>query len=158
MTALQRVQLLGSLVGRGLWLVASRHYLSIVSAGVLAVLAVLVLTSDSFESRDPGPGDGSTVQRNEAGPAVPAQPRPRRPMVLFYVVNDTAQRDELAAALDADRFAYAGDTPPPEYVFYLIAGTREEESAAIDRLNFEELLARQSNVDMRVIDLRGRFD
>jgi hypothetical protein len=154
MPLIRRARHLGSLIGRAAWVVASRQYLSLVSAGVLAVLALLVMTSDSFESRDSSPRDSAA--RDDA-PSPLWDPRPPRPQVLFYVVNDAAQRDEIAAAVNADREAFAAGADP-DYILYLIAGTKEEEAQTIARLNFEETAARQSGVDMRVIDLRGRFD
>jgi hypothetical protein len=155
---LRRVRLLGSWGGRVAWIVASRHYLSVVSAGVLAVLTVLVLTSDSFEDRNSGPGERSGVVRDQTRSGFASQPRAPRPVVLFYLVNDAAQRDELSAAVDADRSAVVADSARPDYIFYLIAGTKEEEVSTIERLNFEELLARTGGVEMRVIDVRDRFD
>jgi hypothetical protein len=155
MALLRRFRHLGSWLGRAFWLVVSRQYLSLVSAGILIVFAILAMTSDSFVSRDSSPGP--SVARNSAAAPIWG-PRPARPKVLFYVVNDAAQRDEIVAAMHADRLAFADGVTPADYVFYLIAGTKQEESETIDRLNFEELLARQGGVDMRVIDLRGRFD
>jgi hypothetical protein len=140
--------------GSAAWLVVSRHYLSLISAGVLILLAFLVLTSDSFESRDTGSETSAADERT----LVPPTPPPHRPSVLFYVVNDAAQRDELIDAVHADRFAFAEGNQPIDYIGYVIAGTKEEEELAIARLNFEETAARQGGVDFRVIDLRGRFD
>jgi hypothetical protein len=155
MTLLRHIRHFGSSVGRALWLVASRQYLSLGSAGVLIGLAILVMTSDSFESRRSSSSPSSA--RNSA--AAPLwEPRPPRPKVLFYVVNDATQRDEIAAAVESDHYAFASGTEPSDYVIYLIAGTKQEEAQTIARLNFEETAARQSGVDMRVIDLRGRFD
>jgi hypothetical protein len=141
-------------LGRAAWFVLSRQYFTLITAAVLIVLAFLVLTSDSFESRDARP---ATSAARNVTPTTPT-PRPHRPSVLFYVVNDAAQRDELIDAVHADRFAFAENNQPIDYIVYLIAGTREQEAQVIARLNFEETAARQSNVDMRVIDLRGRFD
>ena len=157
MTVLQRVRHAGSLAGGAVWIVLSRHYFSLVSAGVLAAIVVLVLTSDSFETGG-GPGERSAVTRAEPGSGFADKPRVRRPVVLFYLVNNVAQRDELAAAVDSDRFAVVADSSRADYIIYLIAGTKEEEVMTIERLNFEELLARQGGVEMRVIDARGRFD
>ena len=157
MTVLQRVRHAGSLAGGAVWIVLSRHYFSLVSAGVLAAIVVLVLSSDSFETGG-GPGERSAVTRAEPGSGFADKPRVRRPVVLFYLVNDPAQRDELAAAVHADRSAIVSDSSRPDYIIYLIAGTKEEEVMTIERLNFEELLARQGGVEMRVIDARGRFD
>jgi len=156
-TVLQRIRHAGSVAGGVAWEVASRHCFSLISAGVLAVLVVLVLTNDSFESRDSGPGERSAVTRDEPGSGFASKPRVRRPVVLFYLVNDVAQRDELAAAVHADRSAIVSDSSRPDYIFYLIAGTKEEEVMTIERLNFEELLAQQGGVEMRVIDARGRL-
>jgi len=134
------------------------HYLSLVSAAVLSVLAFLVLTSDSFESREPGRSTATRSVQNESDAALAAQPRPRRPTVLFYVVEDGEQRDAIADAVASDRFAFDRGTPPVDYIVYLIAGTKDEEAQTIERLNFEEWAAQQGGVDMRVIDVRGRFD
>lgn len=155
MTLLRRIQTLGSSIGRAVWLIASRQYLSLLSAGVLALLAILVMTSDSFESRSSSSRQSAASDHAPSPPL--SQPRLPRPSVLFYVVNDAAQRDEIAAAVHDDRDALAIGAEP-DYILYLIAGTKEEESRTIARLNFEETAARQSGVDMRVIDLRGRFD
>jgi hypothetical protein len=154
MALLRRLRHLGSLIGRAFWLVASRQYLSLVSAGVLIVLAIIVMTSESFESRDSGPNPSAV--RDRLAPVW--EPSPPRPKVLFYVVNDAAQRDEIAAAVESDHYAFASGAEPSDFVIYLIAGTKQEEAQTIARLNFEETAARQSGVDMRVIDLRGRFD
>jgi hypothetical protein len=154
MDFLRRLRHLGSLLSRAFWLVASRQYLSLISAAVLIVLAILVLTSDSFESRDSGPDPSAVRDR----PAPAWEPSPPRPKVLFYVVNDVAQRDEIATAVESDHYAFASGAEPSDFVIYLIAGTKQEEAQTIARLNFEETAARQSGVDMRVIDLRGRFD
>jgi len=155
MALLRRIRHFGYLVWRVFWLIASRQYLSLVSAGVLIVLAILVMTSDSFESRDSSPSP--SVARTSAAGSVWG-PRPPRPSVLFYVVNDATQRDEIAEAVESDHYAFASGNEPIDYVIYLIAGTKQEEAQTIARLNFEETAARQSGVDMRVIDLRGRFD
>jgi hypothetical protein len=139
---------------RGLRLLR-QHYLTLVSASVLAALAVIVLTSDSFESRDAGSTPKTAAVDEAASPIVPP---PHRPIVLFYVVNDAAQRDEIAAAVHADRDAFGAGGPPIDTIVYLIAGTKQEESRTIERLNFEEIAAELSGVEMRVIDVRGRFD
>jgi len=157
MPSARRLRHLGSLAWRSLWFVGSRQYLSLVSAAVLIVLAGLVLTSDSFESRDVSP-EARNRSRNENTSTASFAPRPARLSVLFYVVNDEAQRDDIAGALHSDRSAFDAGVAPTDYVIYLIAGTKEEEARAIARLNFEETAARAGNVDMRVIDLRGRFD
>ncbi len=154
MTALRCFRHVGLLIGRAAWLVVSRQYLSLISAGILAALAVLVMTSDSFKSHDTVP-HASVAPDGEASLWGPRAPRPS---VLFYVVNDEAQRGEISAAVESDHYAFASGAEPSDYVIYLIAGTKQEEAQTIARLNFEETAARQSGVDMRVIDLRGRFD
>lgn len=156
--ALRRTRHFGLLTGRAAWHVASRHYFSLLSAAVLGVLAFLVLTSDSFESQEPAGRRDATSTQNKSDAALALQPRPRRPSILFYVVQDDRQRDAIAAAVSSDRFAFTGGTPPVDYIVYLVAGTQEEEARTIDRLNFEEWAAQQNGVDMRVIDVRGRFD
>jgi hypothetical protein len=140
-------------LGRGIWLAIGRQPLTIVSAIVLVALAGLVLTSDSFESRKE-----ETDSASERPLLIPDTTPTHRPSVLFYVVNDAAQRDEIAAAIQADRMAFADGGSPNDLIVYLLAGTKEEEARTIARLNFEEAAARDSKVDMRVIDLRGRFD
>jgi hypothetical protein len=135
-----------------------RHYLSLISAAVLSLLAFLVVTGNSFESRQPAqPAPVRSVQ-NESDAAPAIQPHPRRTSVLFYLVEDARQRDVIADAVASDRFAFESGTPPVDQIIYLIAGTKEEEARTIDRLNFEEWAAQQSRVDMRVIDVRGRTD
>ena len=142
-------------LGRGIWLAIGRQPLTIVSAIVLVVLAVLVLTSDSFESREPQPETNLTGRESIREVFQRAE---QRPSVLFYVVNDEAQRNEIASAIQADRSSFADGASPNDIIVYLLAGTKEEEERTIARLNFEEAAARENHVDMRVIDLRGRFD
>lgn len=142
---------IAGLLGHVAWQIVRRHFFTLSSALVLAVLTFLVLSSDSFESKSESTPTGD----REA--AVEVVPRPIRPKVLFYIVEDGAQRDALASAVQADRFAIDGP-PPADYVVYLLAGTPAEEAQTIARLNFEEFAAQQSRVDMRVIDVRPRED
>lgn len=157
MTVLQPIRRFLLATVRAGWAVGSRHYLSFVSAAVLAGVAFLIFTSDSFESGAPS-GQSELSATAGDGSSTNSTPRPRRPIVLFYLVNDDMQRDEIAAAANADRFSYLNGTPPVDYIIYLVAGTPEEESRTIERLNFEELAARQSGIEMRVIDVRGEDD
>jgi hypothetical protein len=143
-----------SLTSRVAWQIGTKHYLSIASAVVLAVLAFLVMSSDSFETGKPS---AARPAQEESDVTSAFRPRPPRAKVLFYIVEDRTQRDELASAVHADRLAFDG-APPVDYIVYLLAGTPQEEAQTIARLNFEELAAQQGGVEMRVIDVRPRDD
>jgi hypothetical protein len=131
------------------------HYFTLTSAAIIAVLFALVMTSDSFGSRKGNSGD----VRPPVAPAeqVVAFKAPRR-SVLFYVVEDQQQLNSLSDAFAADQAARADGPFAVDLVVFLLAGTQEQESAAIARLNFEASLVQGGNVDMKVVDVRGRFD
>jgi len=131
-----------------------QHYFTLISVAVLATLFALVMTSDSFVSRK----DRALQARPPAAPADQvAVFKPPRRSVLFYVVEDQQQLDRLSDAFAGDQAARADGPFAVDLVVFLLAGTQEQESAAIARLNFEALLIQGSNVDMKVVDVRGRF-
>ena len=140
------------IAGRAL-LILRTHYFTLTSAAIIAVLFALVMTSDSFVSRK----DSLNHARPPAAPGEPAAFKPPRRSVLFYVVEDQQQLDSLSDAFAGDQAARADGPFAVDLVVFLLAGTQEQESAAIARLNFEALLIQGSNVDMKVVDVRGRF-
>ncbi len=137
------------------WGLLRQHYVTLGSVAVIGVLFALIMTSDSFVSRK----DRQLSQRpSTSDSAAPSRPPAQRYSLLFYVVNDQEQLRAISEAFAGDREARAGGPYEVDHVVYLIAGTEEEESATIARLNFEAILVQGSNIDMRVVDMRGRFE
>jgi hypothetical protein len=149
--AVVRLQQLGSHAALLAWRVTSQHYLTLASLVVIGVLFALVMSSDSFVSRK----DRPATQRASASEE-PAPPR-QRPFVLFYVVQDQAQLQAMSEAFADDQQARAGGPFRVDHVVFLIGGTAEEESAAISRINFETQLVQGTNIDLKVVDVRGRW-
>jgi hypothetical protein len=135
---------------RAAWRFLRQQYLSFASLAIIGGLFALVMTSDSFTTGDRPPPVQAVSQ---AGPRPPQQ----RFVVQFFVVRDEEQLRTLSTAVGDDQGGRAELRPNIDHVVYLLAGTEEEEAAAIRRLNFESQLAQESNVDLRVIDVRGRF-
>lgn len=149
-----RLRVLGRRARRAAWRLLKQHYVTLGSVAIISVLFALVMTSDSFVSQEgagarqrPATADG----RSAFG--TPAQ----RYLVLFFVVQDQQQLTSMSQAFGDDQGARAGGPLAVDHVVYLIAGTEKEESDTIARLNFEALLVQGSNVDMKVVDVRGRF-
>ena len=149
-----RLRVLGRRTRRLAWGLAKQHYVTLGSAVVISVLFMLVMTSDSFVSREDRAGRQPPATSNDA---TALWPTVQRHSVLFYVVQDQKQLMTISEAFADDLEARAAGPFPVDRVVYLIAGTDEEEAATIARLNFEALLVQGANVDMKVVDMRGRF-
>jgi hypothetical protein len=145
--------------------IARRHYVSLVSAAVLAVAATVALTSASFElpstegGAAPPPAQEQALQLPAAAPtatptATAASTRlPRQ--VLVYLVSDRAEGDRLI--LTHNRLVWDNVIVEPfqdVIVRYLIAGTPETEATAIGSLNYFIEIAQLHDDDLRIIDLR----
>jgi hypothetical protein len=137
---------------------------SLVSAVVLAVAGMVAVTHTGFQpSADPvraGALAGASplaVAQTTIRSNPPASRRPRRLAVVYFVLTEKQGADLLAThgALVRDSVFLEGGDPArfPE-VHYLVAGTREEESLAIQRFNVYVELASQQRIDLQVIDLR----
>lgn len=144
-----RLQQLGSRAVLLAWQITRQHYLTLASLAVIGVLFAMVMSSDSFVSRK----DRPAAQRASEEPARPRQ----RPFVLFYVVQDQAQLQAMSEAFADDQQARAGGPFRVDHVVFLIGGTAEEESAAISRINFETQLVQGTNIDLKIVDVRGRY-
>ena len=84
---------------------ALRHHdLSLGSAAVIGALFMLVMTSDSFVSRETNAGLAPAASR----PAASSQPVRQRPSVVFFVVQDQAQLRAISSAFADDQEARAG--------------------------------------------------
>jgi hypothetical protein len=142
------------MLGRRARRTLGRQYLTLASVAVIGALFVTVMTSDSFVSRD-SVTEGLTSA--QAAPP-PLKTTPPRHTVLFYVVNDQKQLEEISDAFVHDVGARAGGPFQVDQVHFLIAGTDEEEAAAISRLNVEALLVQGTTIDLKVVDVRGRFN
>jgi hypothetical protein len=144
-----RLRMLGRRVRRTL----GRHYLTLASIAVISVLFATVMSSDSFVSQRP------QAREQVVAPAVDATARtmPPRHTVLFFVVNDQRQLEEIRDAFVDDAPARAGGPLQVDEVHFLLAGTEQEEAAAITRLNAEVLLVQGTTIDLKVADVRGRF-
>ena len=149
-----RLLLLVSRAGLAAFRLLTTHYFTLASAAIIAVLFVLVMTSDSFVSRK------DRADQVKAPPLLDANIvsfKPPRRSELFYVVEDQKQLDALSEAFAADQAARADGPFAVDRVIFLLAGTQEQESDAIARLNFEAALVQGTNIDMKVADVRGRF-
>ena len=128
------------------------HYLTLTSVGIIAVLFALVMTSDSFVSREDRARDSKPLS---APPSDLVTFKPHGRADLFFIVENQEQLDSLAEAFTADQAA-RGDGPfAVDRVVFLLAGTPEQESAAIARLNAEVELAQGTIIDMKIADVRG---
>jgi hypothetical protein len=142
------------LLGRHAWQGLCQHYVTLVSVAVISFLFVLVMTSDSFASKE----TKTTAALPAATPEHPGSFSPSGPRgsVVYYFVQDRTQLEEITEALAADQGAMG--TVLADQAVLLIAGTPEEETAAIARLNFDSLAAQSMKVDIRVLDLRSRSE
>lgn len=144
---------------------ARRHYVTAVSGAVLAVAAVLALTSAG-----PGQGVGApqageqrvSVSASSLAPAtyastrpLPATPRRSRPLIFYLVDNEVqgAAVMQTHALLKWDNRQPGGDTSP--LVRYLVAATPQQEARAIQALNYYLEVAAQRGLDLRVVDIRA---
>jgi hypothetical protein len=131
-----------------------QQYLTLGSVTVISVLFATVMTSDSFVSREERQVAPIDAPEDDAASA---RSTPPRHTVLFYVVNDQKQLNEISEAFVDDLPARAGGPFQVDQVHFLIAGTDQEEAEAISRLNAEALLLQGTTVDLKVADVRGRF-
>lgn len=146
-----RLRHLATVVGTGAWRVLRQHYFSFVSAIVIAVLFGLVMTSESFVGDDQRPRSASpAAQAAQERRDIP--PPRRRLSALYFVLDSEEQRLAVSEAVAADE-SHRGEQIY-DYIVYLIAGTPEQESRTIARLDFDGLFAQQNGIDMRVIDIR----
>jgi hypothetical protein len=135
------------------WHVVRRHHLSLLSAVVLAVALVVAMTSDSI-SHESGPTLEPATDRPPVATVAASTPPRRRAMLNLYLLQSEQQRQQVVSAINGDALARISGPNVTEYVLYLLAGTPEDESAAIDRINFEVEVAAEGGFDVRVIDLR----
>jgi hypothetical protein len=113
----------------------------------------MVMSSDSFVSVKPQTGEQAAAR----APDATLKTTPPRHTILFFVVNDQKQLEEIREAFVDDAQARAGGPLQVDQVHFLLAGTDEEEAAAITRLNTEVLLVQGTTIDLKVADVRGRF-
>jgi hypothetical protein len=153
---------------RVLWLralrVARRHYVSLLSATVLAGAAGVVLTSASFELAG-SPANGAASAAVEAIPApgnrtlsqAAAVPTPERTwrLAIVYLVEDEAHGQRIIETYST----LVWDNRRPDdfrapLIRYLVAGTPEAELDAIRNLNYFLEVATVHQFDLQVVDLR----
>jgi hypothetical protein len=149
-----RLRVLSRRARRLSWRLFKQHCVTLGSVAVIGALFVLVMSSDSFVSRKDQASTQLATAADRPGAVWPAV---QRRSVLFYVVQDQKQLTAISEAVDADREARAAGSSLIDRVVYLIAGTPEEETATIARLNFEAQFIQGSPVDMKVVDMRTRF-
>jgi hypothetical protein len=146
--------------------VARRHYVSAISAAILAAVAGLALTSASFELADVAPetaadqdAGATALFLDQASPASSptgaASAPPRRPLALVYLVMD----EERGESVVQTHRSLVWDTHlleeyRPQIVTYLVAGTPETESNAIRNLNYYIEESARRRFDLRIVDLR----
>jgi hypothetical protein len=148
-----RLRVQGRRTRRLAWRLVRQQYVTLVSVAVIGALFATVMTSDSFVSREKRPAAPTDGPRDAAA----ARTSPPRHTVLFYVVNDQKQLTDISEAFVDDLPARAGGPFQVDQVYFLIAGTDQEEAAAISRLNAEALLVQGTTIDLKVVDVRGRF-
>ena len=141
------------MLGRRVRRTLGRHYLTLASVAVIGGLFATVMSSDSFVSREPQ----TREQTAASAPDATLKTMPPRHTVLFFVVNDQKQLEEIREAFVDDAPARAGGPLQVDQVHFLLAGTDEEEAATISRLNVEALLVQGTTIDLKVVDVRGRF-
>ena len=141
------------MLGRRVRRTLGRHYLTLASVAVIGALFATVMSSDSFVSREPQARD----QVAAPAPHATSRTMPPRHTVLFFVVNDQRQLEDIREAFVDDAPARAGGPLQVDEVHFLLAGTEQEEAAAITRLNAEVLLVQGTTIDLKVVDVRGRF-
>ena len=138
------------------------HYFSLLSAGVLAMLLALALTSASFEV------NGGRRSQSEAQAAfipvatataliVAPTPSPQRREVVYYFIGSPAQRNEITMALQADiaGLTLQGIThvTATTSVFIVVEDYRDE-AEALEFLRQLAAVPPSSGTTIRVVDLR----
>jgi hypothetical protein len=149
-----RLRVLSRRARRLSWRLFKQHCVTLGSVAVIGALFAVVMSSDSFVSRKDQASTQLATAADKPGAVWPAV---QRRSVLFYVVQDQKQLTAISEAVDADREPRTPGAKQVDQIVYLIAGTIEEETAAILRLNFEAQFLRGANVDMQVVDMRTRF-
>ena len=144
---------------------ARRHFVTMVSACVLGSAGYLALTSGGFDS--PGNAAGTIMQADTPSPAVQAvaapprasvvlSARPRRQAIVYVVTTESEGADVLASHNRLVWDSLPSDSPGniPD-IHFVVAGTSEEQSLAIQRLNGYIEASSLLRIDLQIIDLRA---
>ena len=148
------------LVQRGLR-VARRHYLSVVSAGVVGAALAVVLTSSSFQLPADAPSEAAVLLADTPRPAATIAPLQPTPVpgprsVVYYFVDSQETLNGLYAALHRDLVDEALIDYKPLHdvtrIFVLIEDHRDEAEAL-------ELIRQQTQLPLddtivRLVDMR----
>jgi hypothetical protein len=163
MSSRRRRRRLRVLLLRGLRL-TRRHYLSLVSAVIVAVVFGVALTNASFELDAGVAAQPEAVAPSAPLPAATASPVPTpapteepAPKVVYYIVESVEQAWALAGARRADAvyFAAQGLPPfPPTSAYYVMYESREEELEGQRLLHELAYMAPNYGIDFYVVDLR----
>ena len=143
-----------------------RHYVTLMSAIILAVTGALALTSTSFEiakGNQEGTAQAATTllppspapQDSRASPALPVR---QRRLVIVYLVEDDDQKRKASDTFGGLIWDNHLETGGQDRVIdrqYVLAGTPEAESTAIRLLNYYLEIAAARQFDLRVVDLRS---
>jgi hypothetical protein len=142
---------------------AQHHYFSLLSAGILATVLALAMTSASFEVEGGDQGEPPAAQATGRPSATPgviraaATPVPGPRDVVYYFVGSQTQRDEMAMALHAD-IAGSGmrgssALSATARVFIVVEDYRDE-AEALEFLRQLVGIPPANGTTIRVVDLR----
>jgi len=142
--------------------VTRRHYFSLLSAAILAGALGLALTSSSLEVSNNSaarPASAAFTPRATVTPVVPvkAAPAPELHLMIYYLVDSEAARDEVVMAHQSDiTYRAQRGLPPMSPVFreILVVRSPEEEAAAMVFLNDLWQLAQIEGFALHFVDLR----
>jgi len=160
---------------RGAWLIALRgfrllrqHYLTLVSAAIIAALGVVAMRSDAFRSagRPPelpailqNPPDGRDIGLQYTQSIVWSPPAAELGLrsVVYFVYETDEERDILERGLsDLSRARFKLDSGGPEDTNIFVRAATPEEAAAVEQeLTRAETLARAQGYSFQVVDLRS---
>ena len=132
-----------------------KHGMTVVSAVLIAAISLLALRNDAFEVQTGEEFEAPAVAARAPLPPAPSPtptPRPPREQALVFLVVDDFHAWQIAGTFST----LVWDTPQSRepYVHFLVAGTPETQSAAIQQLNGLIEAATLHQVDLRVVDLR----
>lgn len=152
---------------RGLRLLR-QHYLTLVSATIIATLGVVAMRSDAFRSsgRVPelpalvqNPPDGRDIGQQYAQSIVWSPPAAELGLrsVVYFIYETESDRAVLERGLsDLSRARYKLDAGGPEDTnVFIRAGTPEEAAAAEQELARAQELAQLQGYSFQVVDLRS---
>ena len=153
---LRRAALFGLRVGR-------RHSFSLLSAGVLAAVFALAMTSASFEtgetSESAARADAASAPRSTATSGIIplAAPATASRAVVYYFVGSAKQRNEIAMAIHADANHLASRGQMPSIVtsnIFIVVQDYRDEAEALEFLRQLAAVPPADGTTIRVVDLR----